>query len=326
MLTPLGRMVRLWVCRSNPWTNVYGCARTLLAASTALTLMFNSSATLFRPIAGVRMQVPYCELTSQKLGIFCLAHGHVDVTRWLAVGLLAMVASGWRPRITGPIHWWIASSFQASASTIDGGDQTAAVLALLLLPIALTDRRKWHWSSPSQEGVEGEWSRLLALSALVAIRLQVAAIYFHAAVAKMSVREWENGTAVYYWFTHPVFGGNHYVMTFLRPLITNSIGVATITWGTIILEFALTMGLFATRTARRVLLPLGIGFHLAIIVIHGLFSFAVTMFAALILYLRPMDEFFHLPQHVSEAVLLLKNGLARRGGRGHPTENVFRPT
>lgn len=294
MLERVGTLVRKSIGSATPWTNVYGVARTLLAISTASTLALNSTSTLFRPIAGVPAPVPYCQVPAQQVGVFCLSHGHVDLARWVCVALLLVVASGWRPRVTAPLHWWISASFQASASTLDGGDQAAAVLTLLLLPIALTDGRKWQWTSPREDAPRSEWRSLVALSALAVVRLQVAAIYFHAAVAKMKVTEWADGTALYYWFTHPTFGGNKAVMVLLRPIIESAFGVTTLTWSVIIFEFALTMGLFATRPVRRVLLPLGIAFHSAIILIHGLASFALTMFAALILYLRPTDEAFEL--------------------------------
>ena len=293
MLT-LGMAIRRWTARTVPWTNVYGLARTLLAISTMSTLLFNSNATLFRPIAGVPRAVPYCSELSQKLGPFCLAGGHLELGRWVLIALLLLAASGWRPRITGPIQWWISMGFQATASTVDGGDQATAVLTLLLLPIALTDRRKWHWTECSPEEASGDWRRLLALSSLAMVRLQVCAIYFHAAVGKMRVTEWADGTALYAWFNHPTFGGNDTVMLFLRPLITHAVTVTAITWSVIVLEFLLTMGLFATRPVLRVLLPFGIAFHLGIIVIHGLSSFALVMFGALILYLRPVDEVFSL--------------------------------
>lgn len=40
---------------------------------------------------------------------------------------------------------------------------------------------------------------------------------------------------------------------------------------------------------------MGIGLHLGIMLLMGLTSFSVTMFAALILYLRPTDELFSWP-------------------------------
>jgi antimicrobial peptide system SdpB family protein len=288
----IGRLVRGWTSQVVPWTNVYGVGRTLLALSTMSTLLFNSSATLFRPIAGVPGPVPYCSEVAQRLGPVCLARDHLEIGRWIMVTLLLVAASGWRPRIMGPIQWWISMGFQAAASTVDGGDQATAVLTLLLLPAALTDHRKWHWTACSEAEARGEGRRLIALSSLMMARLQVSAIYFHAAVGKMRVTEWADGTALYYWFHHPTFGANDFVMTLINPIITHSVTVTALTWSIVVLEFALTMGLFATRPVRHVLLPLGIAFHFGIIVIHGLSSFALVMFGALVVYLRPIDEVF----------------------------------
>jgi hypothetical protein len=55
------------------------------------------------------------------------------------------------------------------------------------------------------------------------------------------------------------------------------------------------MGLFATRPVQRVLLYLGVALHLGIMLLMGLTTFSITMFAALILYLRPTDEPFSWP-------------------------------
>jgi antimicrobial peptide system SdpB family protein len=296
MLSALTRWTTDIVERHDPFTNVYGFARSLLALATATTLMFDSTATLFRPLAGIPTTPPFCAETVQKLSPFCLApRGHLDLVRWLAVVLLLVVASGWRPRVTGIIHWWIALGFQTTATVVDGGDQVAVVLTLLLLPITLADGRRWHWSrdSGAPRSTMQRLGRLVALSAVLAMRVQVAAIYLHAGVGKMKVTEWADGTAMYYWLKNPTFGLNPVVQPLLLPLLTNSTAVTLLTWGTIVLEVFLAMGLLATRRARAVLLVLGIALHLGIMVFMGLFSFALTMFAALILFLRPLDQEFH---------------------------------
>src|ERR1700683_1844752 len=99
-LIRLGTLCRNWAVRSNPWTNVYGLGRTLLAAGTATTLAFSSSSTLFRPAWGVH-EFPICPGLS-RIGLFCIGSHHLEITRWIAVIILLVVASGWRPRITDP--------------------------------------------------------------------------------------------------------------------------------------------------------------------------------------------------------------------------------
>jgi hypothetical protein len=108
---------------------------------------------------------------------------------------------------------------------------------------------------------------------LGACRLQVAGIYLHAAAGKFQHEEWANGTAIYYWFTHPLIGARGWVLALVGPLVVTR-GVALITWGTIVFEFFLAAAIIAPRKPRQVLLAAGIAFHGGILPIHGLVSFA----------------------------------------------------
>ncbi len=292
MLTALGMRARRLAAR-DPWTNVYGIARTLLALGTGLTLLVNRADILFRPAAGL----PDCPLCSgpARFSFFCLfPKDRLELARWLAFLTLAIVASGWRPRLTGPVHWWIAFSLIASAVAVDGGDHVTAVLTLLLLPVTLTDARVWHWSAPAEQE-KGETRRLVAWSALLAIRLQVAGIYFHAAVSKCRVTEWVDGTVLYYWLTDPGFGSPPWLRPLLMPILTHAATVALATWGVLVLEIALSMALVAPERARGGFLLAGIALHGGIALLHGLISFAIAMTAALILYLRAPDRPFRSP-------------------------------
>ena len=299
MLTRIARAATAIARANDPWTNVYGVARSLIALATAATLVFDSTGTLFRPLAGLPAEVPFCVDTVQKLSLFCVVpREHLEVARWLSIVGLLIVASGWRPRVTGILHWWIAIGFQSTATIVDGGDQVAIVLALLLLPVTLTDGRRWHWerAEPAPPAsAAAVFARLVALSAMVAIRVQVAAIYFHAGVGKMKVTEWADGTAMYYWMQSPTFGVPPAIAPLVNAWLANAAFVAALSWGTITLEVLLSAGLLATRRARAVLLVLGIGLHVGIILFMGLFSFGLTMIGALILFLRPADVEFRMP-------------------------------
>ncbi len=68
---------------------------------------------------------------------------------------------------------------------------------LLLLLITLTDPRKWHWSTSPLEG-KRTLGKITAFISYFVIRIQVAVLYFHSTVAKLSQQEWVDGTAVYY--------------------------------------------------------------------------------------------------------------------------------
>jgi antimicrobial peptide system SdpB family protein len=299
MLATLGRWGRRWGAGATPWTNVYGVARSLLAGTTALTLLLNQGRTLFRPGAGVP-DGPLCE-GARGLGLFCVAGAnHLELARWLAIGVLVVVASGWRPRLTGVLHWWVSFSFQANALVLDGGDSVTAVLALLLIPVTLTDPRRWHWQAAETMGPgrSSEASRLIAQVALLAVRLQVAGIYFHAAVAKFAVKEWADGTMLYYVLDSPMFGAAGWRRTLLWPVLTNGTLVALLTWSVLLAEYLLSTGLIVSKRYRGMLLGLGLSLHAGILLFQGLASFSLAMFAALILYLRPVEQEFHLGRHV----------------------------
>lgn len=288
MLTRLGERARAWVAGPSPWSNVYGVARTLIALGTCGTLTFSHTTTLFRPAVGVP-EAPICEGMRQA-SLFCvMPSGWLEVARWTAVLLLLLVASGWRPRVTGVVHWWVTVSLHWSGVLTDGGDQIAAILSLLMVPVTLTDGRRWHWDAPPETDTAAR--RLIARSAWVALRAQVALVYFHACVGKFKVPEWVDGTALYYWLLDPGIGAPDWLARLMTPLLSSPL-VALLTWSVLALELCLALGLVLGRESRRVLLPLGIAFHLGIAVFHGLISFVLIMFGALILLLRPFDTGF----------------------------------
>jgi len=289
VLSRAGRAARAWVGSTEPWTNVYGLARTLLALGTALTLTFSHSTSLFRPTVGIP-EAPVCHDLSRG-SLFCMVPSdQLEVGRWIAVLLLLVVASGWRPRLTGILHWWLSFSLVTTAVLVDGGDQVTSILTLLLIPVTLTDPRRWHWQPAAAATGASERGRLVALSALWMIRIQMAGIYFHASIGKFPVQEWADGTAVYYWFTDPSFGLTAWLRPLGLPLLTHPMSVTALTWGTLVLETLLFTGLVMDRKHRKWLLPLGIAFHGGIVLVHGLVSFALAMWAGLTLFLRPVDE------------------------------------
>lgn len=290
MLTLLGRRAQSWALRTSPWTHVYGLARTLLALGTLSTLAFNDASVLFRLPAGGSLATTCTGLAGWSL--FCLLSAHLEAARWIAAAALLVIASGWRPRLTCLPHWWIAFSLTTSSAVIDGGDHVTTTLALLLLPVALTDARRTHWDPPA--GRPRVYARLVALTGLAAIRVQVAIIYLDAFLSKLAVPEWTDGTAVYYWFTHPEVGMVGWLQALAWPVLTHPLGVLALTWGALGLELFLSAGLVMDRRWRGPLLAAALLFHAGIAVVHALPSFALAMWAALILYLRPSGRTFAL--------------------------------
>jgi antimicrobial peptide system SdpB family protein len=308
VLAAAGSWARRFAAESRPWTNVYGLARTLLALSSALTLAFTPTSALFVPVYGAD-PAARCKGVTQ-ITAFCLDHSASHAfARALVVAALLVVASGWRPRWTALLHVFVTFSIANDLSILDGGDHVCLDLSLLLLPIALTDRRRWHWAAPAEESGEGartgsppslgdEARRLVAAFAGTLIRIQVAAIYFHAAIGKFGVEDWTDGTAVYYFFGNPMYGASHSVLAVLRPILVSPVGVAALTWGSLMLEYFLSAALVMSKRHWRPMLYAGLSLHAGIIVVHGLLSFAVAMFAALILFLRPSELAFDFARWV----------------------------
>lgn len=305
---------------THPWTNVYGVARTLLACGLLATLLVDPVHVLFNADAfrAVHQAAPV-----NRISLFYLLAGTpagLEAARWIAVGVLLLVASGWRPRLTGLPHWYVAFSFAASNSVTEGGDQIHAILALLLVPVTLLDPRAWVWRTwtPDLGRLREQARSVAARSCFTVIGLQVAVIYFQAGVSKLQVGEWANGTAVYYWFTHPVYGMSGAVKDFTLRVLDIPVALTAATWGVIVLEVLLATGLVMDRRHRPLLLKAGVLFHFGIVVAHGLVSFFFAMAAALILYLRPADEPFSLQplaagaRRVQAGAAALRASLPRR--------------
>jgi antimicrobial peptide system SdpB family protein len=284
-LTRLGSWTRNQLARP-PWGSGIGLARTILALGTMGTLLATPPGVLMSPLAG-GIHPPVCAGVAQA-SIWCvLPQAHFQLARWLSVLILAVVASGWRPRLTGAAHWWIAWSLFASASIQDGGDQITAGLTLLLIPVALTDSRRWHWAKPIPQ-TAGTLARLIATTAIVLMKVQVAGLYLDAGIAKLGVTDWANGTAMFYLFRSVLFGPPPWLAPVTSAVTSTAAGVAAITWGAIVLEIALGLALVLPGRLRPFLLAAGLLFHDLIALSMGLISFDCAMTGALLLYLLPM--------------------------------------
>jgi antimicrobial peptide system SdpB family protein len=287
--------INRWVgdlTQRNPWTNVYGLSRSIFALGTAVTLTVSEASTLFAPIPTF-LDPPRCSGLAGNISLFCLVPiDRFELARRVALIVLLVVASGWRPRITGLPHWWISFSFVASTTVQDGGDQVAAIVTLFLIPWTLTDPRRWHWQRRSNAEATHPRRAIVVHAAHFVIRVQVAAVYIHSATSKLWVPEWVDGTAMYYFLQDPLVGLPGWMQSALLPAIRSPILAAALTWGALAIEFALALGLIAPRRWRRTLLVIGVLFHLSIATLMGVASFSVAMIAALILYLRPPENEF----------------------------------
>jgi antimicrobial peptide system SdpB family protein len=271
-----------------PHTNVLGLARSVLACGTLLTLICNPAHYFFnKSTEGVYFN-PLLDFTSFPLNrlnfFFLFGVDNAPIMKWVGVLALLIVISGYFIRVTSVIHWWIALSFMLGSSLLDGGDQIASIMSFLLIPICLTDNRKNHWFiTPAKQSP----ANIIAILFIWLVRLQVAVIYLDAAVGKFAVTEWKNGTALYYWLNHSVFGFPDLYKPILDRVLANTFLQPGLTYGVLILELCLFLALTASERYRKILFPIAVGFHFFIILFHGIFSFFFSIAAGLILYLLP---------------------------------------
>jgi len=258
----------------------FALARSLMALGSMSTLLFTDIALLIDPL-GTETGAAHGNVL-YGISIFRLLPGNIVLAKWICVILLCGVVSGYYPRVTCFFHWWTSASMVTSFRLFDGGDFIAQIMTLLLIPICLQDGRANHWKG--LEPRDGE-SHVFAGVAHALIRLQVAVVYLVASVSKLSVHEWANGTAVYYWIDHPLVAAPPYLSGMLSFFTHHPVLVVLLTWGVLALEFGLFLCLFFPLGIRRRFLSIALGFHFMIFLVHGLFSFFLAMSGALLLYL-----------------------------------------
>ncbi|MFE7655057.1 hypothetical protein ACFU6M_19485 [Streptomyces bottropensis] len=145
----------------------------------------------------------------------------------------------------------------------------------------------------------------------------MAGIYFQSSVAKFGVTEWADGTALAYWLNDPFFGLLPFWKPAMQPLLENAYTVAALTWGVLVMELALAFSLFWKAEVRRKTFWLGIALHAGIALFMGLFSFAFTMFGALVIAYQVPTTNLALPRFAARRVRRVRR--ARREARDDDT-------
>lgn len=285
----IGKLGRINI--SLPWGQALGAGRSLVALSVAGTLLFTPPGVLFSALYTGSSSEP-C-LGVRGISAFCLVPpAAIGPVQYVFAALLVIFATGFWPSATAIPFAYIVVSFAWSSNLVDGGDQVAEILAVLLVPVGLTDPRANHWLplnsraefNPSKFKLRG----LVAATFATVIRVQVSAIYLFACLGKFTSSTWTDGSAIYYWFRHPNFGVPQWAAAPALWVTSLPIGTAAVSWGTLALEFSLGISmLIPVRWRVAVLLPIGILFHLGIALFMGITSFSFAMIGALFLLLVP---------------------------------------
>ncbi|MGJ8745457.1 sporulation-delaying protein SdpB family protein [Polaribacter sp.] len=283
-MNKLNKILENLTLKNFPYTNVIGLARSIIAFGTLMTLLFNSYAMLVYENSKYGAVKTFGNFQFNFFTLF--GQENFVIMKWLAIAILLVTISGFFIKITAILHWWISLSFLyfCSLGAVEGGDKIAANITFLLIPILLTDKRKnhWHYSTPYKSA-----NTIFALFAVWAIRIQIAIVYFHTSIAKMFVQEWSDGTYLYYLFNSTIYGMPRWISPFMNVLLENSIALSLLTYGALLLEILLVLGLTASIKYRKIVLVFAILFHFSIIFFTGIFTFFFAISGGLILFLYP---------------------------------------
>nr|WP_299067884.1 sporulation-delaying protein SdpB family protein [uncultured Allomuricauda sp.] len=272
----------------NPFTNLYGLARSLLAFGTLTIFIFNDISFLFDK--AIIESMSNSSFLFTKLNLFVsLGWDNLIYARILSIIVLITVIVGYFPQVTAILHWYIAFSLQNGGSIIDGGDQINSILTAFIVPIAILDNRKNHWDKPKNN--VSDYRKIIAHFMFMLISLQMSFLYFHSAVEKLyGTEHWTNGTALYYIFNDPTFGLSKTFYGLISFVIQNKF-VVIMTWSVLILELFISYNLMARRNKRVFAFYIGFLFHFSIAFFFGLISFGFAMTAGLCLFALPYNNF-----------------------------------
>lgn len=256
-----------------PISSVVGMGRSIIALAQASILLFSDVRGFFVPVGEETFDAACSEYLGQ-ISLFCRMPSQQSAALVAIFGLL-IVASGVLPRYTCFLHAYVSVSLIGVLSLPDGGDLIATNLSLLLIFAYIGDPRMWHWGRresrlPAFRGI--------SKGAQIAIRVQVAFIYFDSATAKLAVDTWADGTQMYYVTRQEMFGASGPIGDIARELTSMPVVTLASSWGAIAIELGIAVLIFIpTTAAARVAIVLSSVLHILIIVIIGLGSFGLIM-------------------------------------------------
>lgn len=206
----------------------------------------------------------------------------------VAFVVLGLVVSGFFPAILAFPFAYITFGVTVARTLVDGGDQVALVLSVVLVPYSICGWRRSVWSRkvPTLSSAPVRVAIAEVFSAV--LRVQVSVIYLVACISKLSTDAWPDGSALWYWLRVPSFGAPNWLTGLLLPISATPVPSAIATWGALVLEFSLGVSMLMPKNVRlKVLLLVGLLMHLAILFAMGIASFSIAMFGALLFLLIP---------------------------------------
>ncbi|GHD66008.1 hypothetical protein GCM10010317_066660 [Streptomyces mirabilis] len=266
----------------------FGVGRSLICFAELTVVLITPSKALLTPVLTVS-DGARCEGV-RAASAYCLVGGtsHAEYARWILVAVLLVAAVGYRPRWTAIPQLWAIYSIAVSITVPDGGESVSMIMSLLMLPIVLTDNRRWQWSPPVKPLRPS--GHAVAYAAFWAVRLQLAYIYLDTAISKFGVADWANGTAEYYFLRDNMFGvakpwGGPLLALSKYPLI-----VVGMTWGALVVELLIAVCILGSDRWRKVGLVLDVLLHGSIVLLMGLWSFALVMIGCSVVASMPLSR------------------------------------
>lgn len=196
----------------------------------------------------------------------------------LFVAVLFTICGGRSLTVLHAVFLW--SIYGRNQQIMDGGDNLAAILVLLLI-FVITDAHYSPMARWRQQRMRTHFSpsrpRLTVLvhnAAVFLVTFQVAILYFCAGAWKLSGGLWEDGTAMYY-----VNHATDFRFLSLGWLVANSMTTTIITYFAIVANLAFPFGLL-TKRMRIATVSMAMTMHLGIIMVMGLTGFGITMIGA----------------------------------------------
>jgi hypothetical protein len=207
----------------------------------------------------------------------------VHVCFWIALVNTALLLVGFLSRINAALLLvWLISFQNRNPLILDGEDALMRLLALylVLMPCGASlslDSLLWRRTSVDPLLAPGWGTRLL--------QIQMAAIYFTAALYKLGAEPWLDGTAMYYVARLDDYFGRFPVPTWL---FDSRLSVALMTWAVVAGELLVPIFVWFRQT-RRWALAVAVLFHLANEWTMHLFLFHWLMLAGWLAFVEPAD-------------------------------------
>lgn len=267
--------------RAEPRGTALSVGRSLLALVTLGTILFTADSALFihtseHPLGmrcgGVRAVSLWCVAGGSDTGLV--------LSRVIAVTVLVVALTGFRPKWTCIPHWYVTFSLVSAMPIPNGGDNVAQIATLLLIPMCLGDPRRWQWEAVTTQ-LSPSW-RGRALAAHVVLRVQLVIVYATAVWFKLNDPLWQQGSAMQVISGMPQFGFAPAVRDLLGPVLSSYWLVALLSWSVVVGQIVIVLALSAPRRFRLIALAVGIALHGGIIVLMNLMSFGLTMIAVLV--------------------------------------------